>query len=153
MAEGDSISIREARPSDAASVARLLLGGTLFPEHEHADAVSDYADALAEIVATPGSTMLVAEIDGDVVGMCEVITFRHVQHRGGRCAELESLHVAARHRSHGIGSALLAAALAFAREHGCYRLQLTTNRRRLDAHRFYERHGFEPSHLGFKIPL
>jgi GNAT superfamily N-acetyltransferase len=153
VAASAGIAIRVATPDDAGAVAALLAGGTLFPEHEDATAVEDYADAVAEIVATPGLTMLVAEVDGAVVGMCEVITFRHVQHRGGRCAELESLHVAAPHRSHGVGAVLLAAAIRHARELGCYRLQLTTNQRRTDAQRFYVRHGFTPSHVGMKLDL
>ncbi len=147
------VEVRLATPADAAAVAVLLAGGTLFPEHEDATAAADYAAAIAEIVATPGLTLLVAEQDGVIVGMCEVITFRHVQHRGGRCAELESLHVAAPHRSRGIGAELLAAAIRYARERGCYRLQLTTNRQRVDAQRFYVRHGFVASHVGMKLDL
>lgn len=150
---GPAVEVREATPADAGAVAALLAGGTLSPEHEDVAAVADYADALAEIVASAGMTMLVAERGGTVVGMCEIITFRHVQHRGGRCAELESLHVAAAHRSEGIGAVLLAAAIDCARQHGCYRVQLTTNHQRTDAQRFYAHHGFTASHVGLKLDL
>jgi GNAT superfamily N-acetyltransferase len=87
------------------------------------------------------------------VGVCQLIVFRHLQSRGGLCAELESVHVHPEHRGGGIGAALVGAAVARARELGCYRVQLTSNVARPDAHRFYERLGFVPSHLGFKMLL
>ena len=65
-----------------------------------------YASALAEIDATDGA-VLVAELDGEVVGVCQLIVFRHLQRRGGRCAEIESVHVHPEHRGSGIGGALL----------------------------------------------
>ena len=97
--------------------------------------------------------MLVAEQDGVVVGVCQLIVFRHLQGRGGLCAELESVHVHPDHRGRGIGSVLVRDAVARARAVGCYRVQLTSNRARPEAHRFYERLGFVPSHVGFKLPL
>jgi GNAT superfamily N-acetyltransferase len=63
------------------------------------------------------------------------------------------VNVAAEHRSAGIGTALLEAAVQRARQAGCYRVQLTSNVLRTDAHRFYQRHGFEPTHVGFKRHL
>jgi GNAT superfamily N-acetyltransferase len=85
--------------------------------------------------------------------MCQLIMFRHIQDRGGRCAEIESMHVDERFRSQGIGGVLLGAAIEAARAAGCYRVQLTSNQTRGDAHRFYLAHGFEASHQGFKLYL
>ena len=82
--------------------------------------------------------------------MCQLITFRHLQERGGRCAEIESVHVDESLRSSGIGGALVEAAVERAAAAGCYRVQLTSNKARTAAHRFYVRHGFEASHEGFK---
>ena len=115
--------------------------------------MASYAAALDDIAATEGSEVLVAEVGGLVVGVCQLITFRHLQERGGRCAEIESVHVDARYRSQGIGAVLLGAAVNRARERGCYRVQLTSHKSRADAHRFYQRHGFAPSHEGFKLYL
>jgi GNAT superfamily N-acetyltransferase len=95
----------------------------------------------------------VAELDGEVVGVCQLIVFRHLQAHGGLCAEVESMHVHPDHRSGGAGAALLAEAVARAGALGCYRIQLTSNTARSDAHRFYERLGFVPSHVGFKMRL
>jgi GNAT superfamily N-acetyltransferase len=85
--------------------------------------------------------------------MCQLVVFRHIQHRGGLCMEIESVHVDATRRSAGIGTSLMAAAIEAARLRGCYRIQLTSDLTRTDAHRWYARLGFEPSHRGFKYYL
>ena len=93
------------------------------------------------------------EVDRQVVGVCQLIVFRHLQARGGLCAEIESVHVHPDHRGTGVGTTLVRAAIDRARDLGCYRVQLTSNGRRPDALRFYERLGFTPSHVGFKLLL
>ena len=70
-----------------------------------------------------------------------------------RCAEIEPVHVHPDFRGCGIGTALLRDATERARRLGCYRVQLTSNVVRTDARRFYERLGFVPSHVGFKMSL
>lgn len=144
--------IRVAVPSDARAIARLLVAGSLSPEVERPGEVERYAEALAELAEGRGA-VLVAELDGEVVGVCQLITFRHIQHAGARCAELESFHVAEEHRSKGIGAAMLEELEQRASDLGCYRIQLTSNLRRPDAHRFYEAHGYTGSHRGFKKSL
>jgi GNAT superfamily N-acetyltransferase len=146
---GPNVSIRVARPADIPRLAALLAAGSLRGREDPGD-LPAYLSALEEINATPGAAVLVAEAGHQVVGMCQLIMFRHLQERGGRCAEIESVHVDERYRSSGIGGALLEAAVQRAAEAGCYRVQLTSNRAREAAHRFYERHGFEATHLGFK---
>ncbi len=78
--------------------------------------------------------VLVAELDGDVVGVCQVIIFQHFQHAGGWCAEIESVHVRGDRRSQGIGAAMLHAAEELAKVRHCYRIQLTSRNVREDAH-------------------
>jgi GNAT superfamily N-acetyltransferase len=94
--------------------------------------------------------VLVAELDGEVVGVCQVLIFQHFQHTGGWCCEVESVHVRDDVRGRGIGAALMGAAEELAIERGCYRVQLTSNTKREDAHRFYRRLGYTQSHQGFK---
>jgi GNAT superfamily N-acetyltransferase len=94
--------------------------------------------------------VLVALLNDDVVGVCQVMVFPHFQHTGGWCCELESVHVRSDIRGHGVGAQLLAAAEELARREGCYRIQLTSHKVRRDAHRFYERQGFEATSQGFK---
>jgi GNAT superfamily N-acetyltransferase len=82
-----------------------------------------------------------------------VLVLHHFQHAGGKTAELESVHVTAARRGQGIGTMLLRAAEDHANAQGCYRVQLTSNVSRFDAHRFYERLGYVASHRGFKKAL
>ena len=146
------VTVRSAASGDVARLVALLEHGSLVAGKEHPGDLDAYHEALAEIQATPGSDVLVAELDGTVVGMCQLVVFRHLQHRGGRCAEVESMHVHPEVRGLGIGTLLLEVAVESARRAGCYRVQLTSNQQRSDAHRFYQRQGFEPSHVGFQRP-
>ena len=146
----EDVTFRNARSADVPRLVELLRHGALDEHKEDHAELSGYRSALAEIQATDGSDVLVAEVDGEIVAMCQLIVFRHFQRRGGRCAEVESMHVHPDFRGNGIGAQLLDAAVDVARRSGCYRIQLTSNVQRTDAHRFYERHGFAPSHLGFK---
>lgn len=119
------------------------------PEEEDESDVESYWRAVEETRRRRGE-VLVAEADGEVVGICQLIVFPHFQHTGGWCAEVESLHVRSDHRGQSIGSKLLAAAESLARREGCYRVQLTSRNWRHDAHRFYEANGFERTSQGFK---
>jgi GNAT superfamily N-acetyltransferase len=147
------LSIRGARDADVPALVDLLVGGALVAGKEEPGNPRPYEDALAEIRSSPGCEVLVAELGGSVVGMCQLIVFRHFQVLGGRCAEIESVHVHPARRGRGIGGALLEAAVSRASTAGCYRAQLTSNRERGAAHRFYERHGFAATHEGFKRVL
>ena len=149
---GDVVSVRSAHPDDAERLLELLRAGTIRGAEDPSD-LAPYRRALSEIAATPGSEVLVAQVGGEVVGMCHLIVFRHLQERGGLCAEIESMHVDSDHRSTGIGGELLRAAVEMARRAGCYRVQLTSHKSRDRAHAFYLRHGFENSHEGFKLYL
>ena len=149
------LMIRDGSEADLGCIVELLTLGAVpgapADVEDPAD-VGPYASALVEIEAA-GDAVLVAEVGGVVVGFCQLIVFRHLQHKGGRCAEIESVHVHPDFRGSGIGSALLRDAAERARRLGCYRMQLTSNMVRTDARRFYERLGFVPSHTGYKMPL
>jgi GNAT superfamily N-acetyltransferase len=150
----DHLVIRDATEADLGRLAELMnLGGVAgrVPRETPGDP-APYARALREIHGGDGG-VLVAQLDGEVVGVCQLIVFRHLQARGGRCAEIESVHVHPDRRARGIGTVLMEAAIGRARAAGCYRVQLTSNEVRHDAHRFYERLGFTASHLGFKLSL
>lgn len=130
----------------------LALGAVRGTIEEREAEPEQYRVALRDIDRS-GSALLVAELDGEVVGVCQLILFRHIQAGGGRCAEIESVHVHPERRGHGVGTALLRHAIERARALGCYRVQLTSNTVREDAHRFYGSLGFVPSHVGFKLSL
>jgi GNAT superfamily N-acetyltransferase len=151
----EGLVIREAEEADLGRVVELLVLGPVPggpANSEDPDDLDPYRAALRDI-ARSGGAVLVADRAGEVVGVCQLIVFRHLQAHGGLCAEVESMHVHPGYRSGGVGAALIGEAAARARALGCYRLQLTSNTARADAHRFYERLGFVPSHVGFKMLL
>jgi GNAT superfamily N-acetyltransferase len=152
----EGLLVRPAAEADLGRIVELLVLGAATgagPQVEDAADLAPYSAALREIGDGGGGAVLVADLGGEVVGVCQLIVFRHLQSNGGRCAEIESVHVHPDHRGTGIGGALLGDAVGRARALGCYRVQLTSNAARQDAHRFYERLGFIPSHVGFKITL
>jgi len=149
------LTIRTADAADLARIVELLTLGTVPggpPSAEAPDDLGPYRAAWRDI-GEQGGAVLVADLDGVVIGVCQLIVFRHLQDRGALCAEIESVHVHPEHRGTGVGGTLMRDAIARARALGCDRVQLTSNTARPDAHRFYEVLGFVPSHLGFKLLL
>jgi GNAT superfamily N-acetyltransferase len=109
--------------------------------------------AFHEIDASPRELLCVAELAGQVVGTLQLTFIRYLTFGGARVALVEAVHVDERERSHGIGAALMRFAIDEAKRRGCHRMQLTSNKQRTRAHRFYERLGFTASHEGFKLVL
>ena len=112
-----------------------------------------YRRAFEEIDADPNQLLVVADLDGDVVGTMQLTYVPGLSRQGATRAIIESVRVAGSDRGRGIGAELIAWAIAAAREHGAVLVQLTSDRSRVDAHRFYERLGFTASHVGFKLQL
>lgn len=112
-----------------------------------------YLDAFAAIGADPAHRLVVVEDGGEVVGMLQLSFIPGLTLQGGERAQVEGVHVAADRRSRGIGAHLVAWAVEQAERRGSRLVQLTTNVQRTDAHRFYERLGFVPSHVGMKLAL
>lgn len=144
-----AVVIRPIERDDIREASLVIQGGSLTPEGEDETQGERYWDAVEETRRRRGD-VLVATVNGEVVGITQVMVFPHFQHTGGWCAELESVHVRSDMRSQGIGAGLLAAAEELARREGCYRVQLTSRNVRSDAHRFYEAQGFSATSQGFK---
>ncbi|HUX05535.1 MAG TPA: GNAT family N-acetyltransferase [Acidimicrobiales bacterium] len=144
--------VRALERGDIVGAVELIREGSLTLDVEHPEDVEAYWRAAVETRARRGD-VLVADEDGAVVGVLQVMVFPHFQHAGGWCCELESVYVRADRRGHGIGTAMLGAAEALARDRGCYRIQLTSRNVRVDAHRFYSSNGYEQASLGFRKSL
>lgn len=146
------LQIRPARLEDLAAIVEILIGGSLNPESENRDDLEPYWNAVCEVRQLSGE-VFVADEGGAVVGVCQVVIFRNIGGHGQRVAEIENVHVRHDRRSHGIGAQLIAACEELARARDCQRVQLTSNVERVDAHRFYDRLGYQASHKGFKKSL
>ncbi len=110
--------------------------------------------AFEAIDADPRNDLIVAESpDGGLVGTCQ-LTFTPSLSRGGaERMTIEAVRVRGDLRGRGVGRALMRWSLDRARERGCRLAQLTTDKRRTDAHRFYASLGFVASHEGMKLDL
>lgn len=146
------IRFREATRQDVPAVVALLADDALGAAREGTD-LAPYLAAFDAMQAEGANILIVGEAAGRIVATCQLSFISGLSLRASRRAQVESVRVAADLRGRGIGAALMAEAEARARAAGCTLVQLTTNRARGDAHRFYERLGFTPSHLGFKKPL
>ncbi len=153
-----AVTVREARRDDAARIASLIMLGAA-RQTRAADEIAEeaqhpsYLEAFDEVSASPHNTLFVAELDGKVVGTLQVTLIPGLINRGRKRAKLESVHVDPALRGRRIGEAMVAHALDFARRSGAGLVELTSNKSREAAHRFYRRLGFEQSHEGFKKEL
>ena len=150
-----TVHIRRATAADVALIVEFLHEDVLGAGREDPGPPlpAAYLDAFAEIDADPRTSLFIAELDGERVGTFQFTVLRHLTHHGARVAQIEAVHVATRHRGRGIGEAMMRWAVDEARRRGCQRAQLTSDKRRADAHRFYLRLGFTNSHEGMKLPL
>lgn len=145
--------IREARRDDVEAIIGLIMAGDILGlgvDTLDATARGDYLAAFDEISASGHETLHVAELAGRVVGTFQISLSRTLAHRGRTRATIEAVHVLPATRGNGVGEAMMRAALDFAKARGAGLVQLTSNKQRVDAHRFYERIGFKKSHEGFK---
>lgn len=147
--------VREAREDDLPAIVRLLAADPLGATREDPSEplAEGYRRAFAAMQAQNGNHLLVAEEAGVILGCVQLTIIPGISRLGASRAQLEGVRVAEDARGRRLGEALVTAALARAREAGCTLAQLTTDRARPDAHRFYERLGFVASHVGMKLTL
>lgn len=140
--------VRAARLDDLAAIVALLSEG------EHFEVGDEQRAAFASIEADPRNELLVLDDGtGDVLGSLQVTYVPGLGRGGGDRALVEGVRVREDLRGRGLGRMLMEAVRERAVARGCVLVQLTSNKRRTDAHRFYVSLGYEPSHVGFKLAL
>ncbi len=112
-----------------------------------------YQSAFDAIQRDPNHILVVGERDAKIVATLLLSFLPGLSRHGAWRAQIESMRVSGELRGQGIGQALIDWSIDQARQRGCRLIQLTSDRRRDDAHRFYERAGFEPTHFGYKLSL
>jgi GNAT superfamily N-acetyltransferase len=145
--------IRPAIESDVPAIVAMLADDALGATRESLDDLAPYLTAFAEIDAHPHQLLLVAERAGRIVGTAQLTFMPGLSHRGMRRAEIEAVRVHTDERGSGLGTLMIESCISEARHRGCGMVQLTSNASRTSARRFYERLGFTPSHVGFKLKL
>lgn len=148
--DASDLRVREATDGDLTIILALMREDSMHYVDEPTVVTSNQRAALAEISADPNQQLLVGTIDGQVVATAQVTWIRTLAADGGLYCQVEAVRTASGLRGRGIGAQLMTAIEDEARRRGVVRMQLTSNRRRPDAHHFYERLGYEPSHVGMK---
>ena len=145
--------IRRARAQDVSAIVALLADDELGAQRETPDDLAPYQDAFKVVDADPNQHLVVAERDGRVVGTLQLTVIPGLSRRASTRAIVEAVRVASDERGSGLGGEMMQWTIDECRRLGVDLLQLTSDRTRTDAHRFYERLGFEATHLGFKLKL
>lgn len=153
MSIKDDVVVRVAQRRDVPEMVALLTDDMLGQGREQGADLEPYYEAWDEIILDPNAEILVLDLDGRVVAMAQLNYARGLGQKGVRRCTIEAVRVASNLRSKGLGAILLENCVDMARARGCGLVQLTTDKRRTDAHRFYQRLGFHASHEGMKLYL
>jgi GNAT superfamily N-acetyltransferase len=149
------VRFRAATAADIPAIVALLADDDLGRSREDTRLPLDpgYVTAFTAIAADPNQRPLVAETDGGLVGYLQLTFIPGLSRRGAWRGLVESVRVVPAERGRGIGAAMMREAIDLCRARGCALMQLTSDKRRDEAHRFYSRLGFVASHQGFKLAL
>jgi GNAT superfamily N-acetyltransferase len=147
------VIFREAARADLPAIIALLADDVLGKARDFAEVDDVYEVAFAAIDADPRNQLVVADDDGAIVGCFQLTYIPGLGRHGAERCLIEAVRVRADRRGHGVGAQMMRWAIDQARERGCALAQLTTDKSRHDAHRFYQRLGFVASHEGMKLSL
>lgn len=150
-----SLNFRRASFGDLEAIIRLLADDQLGQEREQLTADHDlaYKNAFDQIIADPNQFLMVVENEGKIVGTSHLTFIPSLTFQGKLRMNIEAVRVGSSLRNQGIGEWMLNKVLELAKIKGCKIVQLTTNKNRTDALRFYEKLGFKATHEGMKLYL
>ncbi|MET8855088.1 GNAT family N-acetyltransferase [Streptomyces sp. NPDC004579] len=147
------LEIRAAVADDVPAIVAMLADDPLGARRESPDDLGPYLAALERLSRDPNQHLVVAVRDGRIVGTLQLTVIPGLSRRGATRSIIEAVRIQADERGSGLGTELIEWAVEESRRQDCQLVQLTSDVSRTDAHRFYERLGFEASHVGFKLPL
>ena len=147
--------VRAATEEDIPRILELYrqLAFTPPPPDAPQPSVEEYQRAFAEMSDLPGYRLLLAEEDGEILGTTVMAILPGIAHGVSPFAVVEYVVVDEKCRRKGIGKLLMDDIVARAKEAGCYKIMLTSDKRRKEAHEFYQSLGFEASAHGFRLYL
>ncbi len=147
------LEIRAVVADDIPAIVGMLADDPLGAQRESPDDLGPYLAAWERLDTDPHQHLVVAVRAGRVVGTLQLTVIPGLSRRGATRSVIEAVRVHADERGSGLGTQLIEWAIDESRRQGCQLVQLTSDKTRADAHRFYERLGFTASHVGFKLPL
>ncbi|GEM74968.1 GNAT family N-acetyltransferase [Vibrio sagamiensis] len=149
------LEYRSAKLEDLESLVILLADDLLGSQREDTSIPlnSAYLEALEAIQRDPNNDLIVVEFEKKLVGMFQITYIPYLTHTGGWRSLIESVRIHSDYRGQGLGEQMFTQAVELAKKKGCRIIQLTSDKQRLDAIRFYEKFGFKATHEGFKLVL
>ncbi|QFG69995.1 GNAT family N-acetyltransferase [Ornithinimicrobium pratense] len=150
---GRRYTVRRATIRDIPALAVLLADDILGADRERAD-LSAYEQAFAEIDDDPNQFLAVICDEEDlIVATLQLTLIPSLSREGAKRLHIDAVRLTPSARGTGVGTAMFVWAHAYGRRRGATLAQLTSDKQRADAHRFYEHLGYQPTHEGFKLPL
>ncbi|MGI5350090.1 N-acetyltransferase family protein [Streptomyces sp. CA-250714] len=149
----EEFAVRRATAEDLPEIVALLADDALGAGRETPSDLAPYRAAFDRIAADSNQHLVVAEFGGRTVGTLHLTVIPGLSRRGSARSLIEAVRIHTDLRGSGLGTRLIEWAVDESRRLGCALVQLTSDATRVEAHRFYERLGFQASHLGFKMPL
>ncbi|MFJ6571379.1 GNAT family N-acetyltransferase [Streptomyces sp. NPDC091292] len=147
------LAMRPATAEDIPAIVAMLADDPLGAQRESPDDLTPYRTAYERLADDPHQHLVVAVRDERVVGTLQLTVVPGLSRKGATRSIIEGVRIHADERGSGLGTQLIEWAIDVSRREGCELVQLTSDTSRTDAHRFYERLGFEASHVGFKLAL
>ena len=150
-----SLQHRRAKLDDLKAIVSLLADDKLGCTREQAgdEMAQEYLDAFAKIDSDPNQYLMVLENDGEVIGTCHLTLMPSLTFSGSMRLQIEAVRVNSSIRGQNLGQQMIEFAINWGKEYGATIIQLTTNKERPDALRFYEKIGFKATHEGMKLYL
>ena len=149
----NDLVIRRATAADVAAIVGMIADDQLGATRESLADLTPYLQAFERIDADPNQLLVVAERNDEVIGTLQLTIVPGLSRKGSSRGLIEAVRVAAPARGAGLGTTLIEWAIEESRARGCSLVQLTSDKSRTAAHRFYDRLGFTNSHEGFKLKL
>ncbi len=150
-----TVNFRVATINDLPAIVAMLADDPLGTSREEfSDPIPEfYVTAFALIDSDPNQDLVVLELEGQVIGTMQLSWLQYLNYRGGVRLQIESVRVHRDHRGKNLGSTMFQWAIERAKDRGAHVVQLTSDKQRPGAIRFYEKLGFKASHEGMKLHL
>ena len=147
------LSYRNAAEDDLPTLVTMLGDDDLGSKREDLSMPlnSKYIDAFNSISSDPNNDLIVACYNDNIIGMLQLTFIPYLTYKGSWRCLIEGVRIHSKHRGQGLGKKLFELAISRAQERNCHLIQLTSDKTRIEALRFYESLGFVASHEGFKL--
>ena len=149
----NELKFRIAEEKDLLDIVRMLSDDTLGATREKFEPIlsENYIKAFENISKDPNQELTIVELNGEKVGTFHLTFIQYLTHQGGLRAQIEAVRTSSNHRGKGLGTKTFEYIIDRAVKRGCNMVQLTSDKKRPEAIKFYEKIGFISTHEGMKL--